>query len=227
MNSTVLVKPRIALVLALGILTAVLRAAGDEPDLAPEEPSATIQNRSIQLKPSGAEFQIPESWLKWHAEFKNNLHLSRRELEKVKNGAGEWDKEYAEIVNSVLPFSKCAAHVGDEGWGAQAVSWIDLQVRVYIVDMTPEQVVSKASKEGVAIASKRSKDVSMTASKQKEWRRATVSYSLWYGDYGGKAKIDFYARAFGKQTAVLVFMHARGDQPIDDIVESFKWDGEN
>jgi hypothetical protein len=224
MNSTVLANSRIALVLVLAVLTTGLRAAGKEPNSARAERSATIQERTIQLKPSGAEFQIPESWLEWHAQFKNNLHLSRAELEKVRNAVGEWDREYAEVVNAVLPYSKCAVHVGDEGWGRDSVSFADLQVRAYIVEMTPQQVLEKVSKDGAAQAAKFSKEVSTSQGKQEDWQRASVSYSLWYGDYGGKAKVDFYSRTFGKRTAVLVFMHAWDKQPIVDIVKSFKWE---
>ena len=83
----------------------------------------------IRLNPSGATFKIPESWLKWHAGFKNNLHLTRAELDKVKTAEGNWDKEYAHIANELLPFSQCVAHVGGEGWGRDAVSYADLQLR--------------------------------------------------------------------------------------------------
>ena len=227
MNSTPgRVKLATRLVLCICILTAAMRAAGEEPESTPTELSATIQERTIHLQPSGAEFQIPKGWLEWHAQFKNNLHLTRAELEKVKNAAGEWDREYAEVVNAVLPFSKCAVHVGDEGWGGDGVSFADLQVRAYVVDMTPEQVLEKVSKDGVAQASKFSKKVSTSQGKQENWQRGSVSYSVWYGDYGGKATIDFYARTFGKQTAVLVLMHAWDKQPIEEIVKSFKWEGD-
>ena len=120
MNSTVWVP--IALVFAIGIQLTALRATGEEPESARAESSATIQNRTIQLKPSGAEFEIPEAWLAWHAQFKNNLHLTRAELEKVKNAEGDWDKEYAEVLNAVIPFARCAVHVGGEGWGGHRVS---------------------------------------------------------------------------------------------------------
>ncbi|HKA06546.1 MAG TPA: hypothetical protein VKD71_04760, partial [Gemmataceae bacterium] len=198
-----------------------------QPGPASVEPHATLEGRKIHLKPSGATFEIPERWLKWYASDKNNLHLSRAELEKVKVAEGEWDKEYAEVVNAVLPFSKCAVHAGGEGWGRHGVSYADLQMRAYVVVMTPEQVQEKLSKDGVARASKFSKDVSVAQSRHGDWRRGTVSYSLWYRDYGGTAKVDVYARAFGKQAAVLVFMHTdhkiSDTDSVQEILKSFTW----
>lgn len=190
------------------------------------EPHATFQGGTIHLEPCGASFKIPEPWLKWHAEFKNNLHLSRADLAKVKDGEGDWDKEYAEVVNAVLPFSNCAAHAGGEGWGRQSVSFTDLQMRAYIVDMTPKQVQEKLSKDGVARASKFSKHVSVAQARHGDWSRGSVSYLLHYGDYGGTAQVDMYARAFATQTAVLVFMHIEDrDKEFEQekILESFRW----
>ncbi|HEV3136516.1 MAG TPA: hypothetical protein VGZ26_01405, partial [Pirellulales bacterium] len=57
-------------------------------------------------------------------------------------------------------------------------------------------------------------------------QRATLRYNLWYTDYGGTANVDVFARSFGKQTAVLVFMYsdsARGPRKeVSEIVKSFK-----
>jgi hypothetical protein len=89
---------------------------------------ATLDGRTVALHPSGTTFEIPASFLKWHKQFKNNLHLSRAELQKVERGAGDWDTEYAKVINAVLPFDKCAVHIGGEGWGRDAVSFADLQM---------------------------------------------------------------------------------------------------
>lgn len=187
---------------------------------------ASIEGNVIRLNPSGATFKIPERWLKWHAGFKNNLHLTRAELDKVKTAEGDWDTEYAHIANELLPFSQCVAHVGGEGWGRDAVSYADLQMRAYLTDTSAENVQTKLAKHGKAWASKYSKDVSVTQSKHDKWHRASVTYVLSYGDYGGKATVDVYAQEIGKQTAVLVFMHSdyRGASgPVEEILKSFAW----
>ena len=47
-------------------------------------------------------------------------------------------------------------------------------------------------------------------------------------DYRAPGRIDFYTREFGRQTAVLVFMHSPSARvpwaaSIDEIVKSFTW----
>lgn len=203
-------------------------ASGREPeqDAVKEERSATIKDRVVRIKPTGATFEIPESWLKWHAGFKNNLHLTRAELEKIKTAEGDWDKEFSEIVNQLLPFSECAAHVGGEGWGSEGVSFADLQMRVYVTQTSAEKVQAKMVESGKTWASKFSKEVTVARAEGGKWRRATLSYAMWYGDYGATATIDVYAQEFGMQTAVLVFMHTnyRGaSAPLHEILRSFAW----
>jgi hypothetical protein len=186
-------------------------------------PHAVRRGRTIVLQPSGFSFTIPEKWLEWHADHRNNLHLSREELEAVKDGAGEWDTEYGQVVNASLPFSKCAAHVGSEGWGRKGVAWSDVQVRAYVVASAPKDVQETVAKEGAARAKKFSDRVTDVRSMEDGWHRATVSYVRWYGDYGGIAYVDAYARRFGDETAVLVFMYCEGGRsaPVADIVKSF------
>lgn len=77
---------------------------------------ASRQDRTIILHPSGAHFDIPPRWIDWFMEFHNNLHLTRSELARAQKGEGEWDTEYAAVVNSLLPFDSCLAHLGGEGW---------------------------------------------------------------------------------------------------------------
>ncbi len=74
----------------------------------------------------------------------NNLHLSRDELELVREGSGEWDTEYAQVLALLLDFDQCAAHVGGSGWGADGGGYGDLQLRVYRVSETPEEIVARA-----------------------------------------------------------------------------------
>src|SRR5262249_25231963 len=54
-------------------------------------PSATRDGRTITLKPTGASFKVPKDWVEWYDEFKNNFHLTHKQLDAVAKGAGEWD----------------------------------------------------------------------------------------------------------------------------------------
>ena len=126
-----------------------------------------------------------------------------------RGGAGEWDTEYASVSNAVLPFDRCCAHLGEEGWGRQAASYGDLQVRVYDLDDAPQNVERRVAAKGVA-------DVERFAGKgpmvrqdlAPSWRRTVLSFDRDYGDYGGTANVDFRVRGFGKRTLVFVFMYS-------------------
>jgi hypothetical protein len=188
---------------------------------------ALICGRAIELQPPGASFRIPQAWLEWDAKFHNNIHRTPADLKKVRVGDGEWDKEYAEIVNSVLPFDSCLVHAGGEAWGKNAVSFADVQMRAYIVELPPRQIAARMANKGRCVAMRYSKKVALTRSEFDKWLRVTLSYDLWYTDYGGTANVDVFARAFGNQTAVLVFMYsdavpARRSE-VETIVESFRW----
>jgi hypothetical protein len=192
------------------------------------------------MHPMGA-FRIPEDWLAWDRQFHDNLHLSRGELEKVKDGAGEWDTEYGQVVNAALPFEDCAAHVGGEGWGLQGDSFGDLQMRGYLSDRSKQQLEKQISEGGFAAAralpnapSERQLDAlfprhsdappTIERSKAGAWDKVVITYLLWYGDYGGTAHVEFYLRSVNGHTAVLVFMHAGGqNEAIQQILQSFTW----
>src|SRR4051794_10868901 len=85
--------------------------------------AATRSGRTITLHPLNAKFVLPRAWISWYQSFHNNLHLTPKELESVRDGQGEWDTEYARVVNSVLPFRECVAHLGGEGWGKESSSF--------------------------------------------------------------------------------------------------------
>jgi hypothetical protein len=176
---------------------------------------ATRSGRTIQLHPSDIIFQVPQDWLEWDAQVHNNFHLNHRELRSVRIGHGEWDSEYGSVVNASLPFDDCAAHVGGEGWGWQSVSFGDLQVRAYVTSLSADDVLLRVKTQGFRAA----QDIAwgqdgfaaggkaiFSDSTEKGWQHATISYPLWYGDYGGTAPIDFYIRNAGRYRLVLVFM---------------------
>jgi len=48
----------------------------------------------------------------------------------------------------------------------------------------------------------------------KDWQRATIEYPLWYGDYGGTAKIDFYIKDASPYHLVLVFMGGAANEKL-------------
>ena len=188
-------------------------------------PSAVRDGALIKLLPSGATLKVPSDWVEWNRKFGNNFHLTHQQLDAVAMGAGDWDTEYASVCNAVLPFDGCAAHLGDDGWGEKGVSYADLQVRVYQLDDAPETVERWIETDGKADIWRFSRASPVLERDGKSlWRRTMLSFWVSYGDYGGKANVDFRARRFGDQTFVFVFMYSdfqSQDEAITGILESF------
>ena len=185
-------------------------------------PSSTRDEALVMTVGPGPRFEVPAKWLTWHAEHANNMHLSRPELEAVREGAGDWDTEYAQVLASVLDFDRCSAHVGGEGWGGGAVSYGDLQLRVYVLDELPTDVLERLDSTlmgGIV------KDITLEMGEP--WTRALLHWDNWYGDYGGAAFLDLRLRRFETATVVLAGMYADGPESLeaqlDAIVASTCW----
>ena len=178
-------------------------------------PCAIVEGRTVHLVPSGIKFNVPQSWLDWQARFHNNFHLTRWQLYEVKTGFGEWDSEYAQVANAVLPFELCAVHAGDEGWGLSGVSFGDLQLRVYVADWALADLKNRIATGGLDQANLVAKNARLSSSTYDSWQRDAISYEVFYGDYGGTAHVDFYSQSRSGKTVVFVFMYAQ--QHTDDI----------
>jgi hypothetical protein len=193
---------------------------------------STREGQKIILYPSGVSFRIPQKWLEWHERFHDNLHLTRDELEKVRDGDGEWDTEYGKVVNATLPFADCAAHVGGEGWGRGGSSFGDVQLRAYISDLGEREILSRIHGQAFDAARRVARPfptspalaelapgTDVTDRKERQWRKLIIRYPLWYGDYGGVARVRFYVATIEKETLVLVFMGGE-DEEVDGILQS-------
>ena len=185
-------------------------------------PSSTREAAVVTTVGPGPRFEVPAQWLIWHADFANNLHLTRPELEAVREGAGDWDTEYAQVLAAVLDHDHCSAHVGGEGWGAEAVGFGDLQMRVYVLDELPTDVLDRL---GSTLMGGIVQDIEIELSEP--WTRAVLHWDNWYGDYGGPANLDLRLRRFETATVVLAGMYADGfDDPkaqFEAIVAGTCW----
>jgi hypothetical protein len=189
-----------------------------------ERPFATRDGTTIVLKPSGATFQVPQEWVERFRKFGNNIHLTHQQLDAVARGAREWHTEYASVCNAVLPFDRCAAHVGGGGWGRQSVSYIALQVRIYDLDEDLDEIEQAIKTRGAADVTRITKNAAaLECSIKDSWRKCVFSYRRWYYDYGATAHVDFRFRRLGERTFVFVFMYTEVDQKtITAILDSFK-----
>lgn len=186
-------------------------------------PYSVLEGRTVRLKPYDATFDIPESWLTPQPvpTPTKNLHLSWRDLSDLYWNDGG-DAEDAEVINSVLSFQDCAAHVGDRGWGNYL--WNDLQGRVYIVDLTPEEVAARVETRGLDKALSVFEGVSLISETHSAWRKLTLDIMDAPTHFILMKRLDFYYRSFGNKTVVFVFLHAGGfDETINGILNSFEW----
>lgn len=183
-------------------------------------PCAVLQENRISLPQSKVKFEVPHKWLEWQAQFGNNFHLTRWQLYRVETGGGEWDSEYAQVTNAVLPFENCAVHAGGEGWGLRAVSFADLQMRAYTGNWELMEVRQRVLDQGLPEAKTVGGDALFSSAMRGDWQRDSISYNLFYGDYGGTAHVDFYSRRIDGKTVVLVFMYESTDE-VDQILDSF------
>jgi hypothetical protein len=192
-------------------------------------PYSVLEGTTVRIKPYDATFEIPESWLTPNPipTPAKNLYLSYQELNELYGNDGS-DAEEAQVINSVLSFADCAAHVGDRGWGNYL--WNDLQGRVYITDLTPEAVAPRVEKQGRNKASKLFERVSVISGNHGKWEERTLDIldAPSWSDFILAKSLDFCYRSFGSKTVVFVFLHAdRFDKEINLLLDSFKWSNES
>src|SRR5262245_19659592 len=168
---------------------------------------AIVSEQTVVIKPYDISFSLPASWLEWQQKYHNNIHSTRRELHRTKYGEREWDFEYARIVNALLPYDKCVLHAGGEGWGRESGSFGDLQVRLYLGDFNIEQIENDVRTHGSRVAQKVGKNVEVTRDELVGWPRVSLTYDLWFDDYGGKARIDFCLRRVNDVSTLFVLMY--------------------
>ncbi|MHC4527181.1 MAG: WD40 domain-containing protein, partial [Planctomycetota bacterium] len=189
---------------------------GPQGYLAPGSSVATTNDyESIIISGINLQFGVPQRWTTWYNEFKDNFHLSRQELDSVMQAEGEWDFEFATLVNSILPFQGCAAHVGGESWGKNSISFADVQLRAYLLAGGPEGIedavraMSTQRPSSIFGRGHATYDESFRLEQDSGslWRKTRISYGAAYGDYGSTAHIDFRLRQFGSTAAAFVFMY--------------------
>jgi hypothetical protein len=212
--------------------------ASEEKSLRPIDCSATTtENRDTVTIPCiPVQFTVPSQWIEWHDQFNNNFHLTDTALDSVRDGdLADWDYEYARVLNFLFPYSACALHVGGEGWGYDGVSYVDIQLRVYvftnslsrinreiirIMDETPETMF--AEKDTILVHGVRIQyDTAFTVSQDssREWHQTVITFTIGYTDYGGLAHIDFRIKKIGDKAVAFVFMYTGSARNKDEILD--------
>jgi hypothetical protein len=201
---------------------------------------SVVQGNIVRMQPYGALFRFPLEWV-------GNTQVTRTELRTVEKGDGEWDRQYATIVNAALPFEDCSV----QAKGTESASRI--QMRAYIMHRNIIDVEKRIRERGISAAKRlptvptdrfsagkglpsRVENVAARQDKVGEWDRILITSDLWFLDYGGTASVEFYVANHENWTAVLVFMYsqptsaASGQRPpdvtrqsIQYILRSFSW----
>lgn len=180
--------------------------------------SATRQGKVLIIAPLGRKLSVP-------APFDGAVVLTRpAEMRGLETSSSEWNGAYATILNAALPFDACIAHLAEEGW-QDGVSFGDVTMRLYAVRESEDEVARAIATGATSAAhwvgcTPRSSFGASGWTENHErrgaWRRTAVSAQLWYGDYGGTARVDLRFRRKGEGTIVVAFFYEgapREDEP--------------
>ena len=206
------------------------------PDPVPSD-SARIADGRLFIEPLGASFEIPPAWLEpppkgygpgedcnTHSALASRTHVSRESIPKLANATGPWDREFSNVVDSVLPFASTVAQLGAEGWGAESKCYGDLQVRVYVSELAIDSIARRVRTRGQEIANKFFPTKALE-SDSVGWRIQKLEWDAIYGDYGASTYVEFLSRCVGRKTLTLVLMYSYGRKPELDralILNSFR-----
>lgn len=191
-------------------------------------PYSVLEGTTVRVQPYNASFKIPESWLipKVISNMPTkNLFLSWQDLneinsiDKYSNG---FDYEDAQVINAVMPFEDCAIHFGDKAWNNGL--WNDLQGRIYITNLTPEEVEAKVENQGLKTAKDVFEEVKIVSDNYEEWKIKSLKITDAPTHFILMKRLNFYYHRFDNKTVVFVFLYADDfDKTIGEILNSFEW----
>lgn len=192
-------------------------------------PHSTLDNTTVYIQPYGAYFEIPEAWLTQRPapdRHVKNLFLSWTDLNEVNQIDREpfgFDTEDADVINAVLPFEDCVAHVGDRGWGNGL--WNDLQSRIYITQLTPDEIVRRLESDGLKTAQSNFEKASFEASTYNEWNKFSFRILDAPTHFMLFKRLTFFLRRENDATVVFVILQADSfEDEVAILLNSFRWE---
>jgi hypothetical protein len=180
--------------------------------------TSRIDGDRVVVEPVGISFELPPYWRDsvyrvahkrqgCGAGSPGTVYTNpSRQRQELASARGEWDAEFSAVSDSVLSLRDLALHAGAQPWG-RGNCFNDLQVRVYVVESTPSEVLSHVQSIGVPTADRRFKS-SFAATDSGGWRIGRLSWNAFYYDYGSTARMDYYVQSVGGRSVVLLFMYA-------------------
>jgi hypothetical protein len=221
----------------VALLALIIALSVTRPNPTPSD-SARIANGRLIIEPLGSSFEIPPTWLEpqpkgygagqdceTHSPLSSRTHISRESLQQLSNATGPWDKEFSNVVDSVLPFASTVAQVGAEGWGAESKCFGDLQVRVYVSELAVDSIARQVRTRGQQTANRFFPTKATEEADSLGWRIQKLQWDAFYYDYGAPTYVEFLSRRIGTKTLTLVLMYSIGRKPELDreiILSSFR-----
>ena len=198
--------------------------------------TARISDDRLVVEPLGFSFAIPGLWLGKPGPPKllfcdahpagsvsDRILTERSRFLQLQNPVGEWKKEYAAVIDSVMPFDALVAHLGGDPWNGHCSA---LQMRVYVQDsstLSPRAVSSR----GAASAARYFKPVQNVRADSTGWEVTRIFWDAFYYDYGGTAQVEFWSRIVRNRRVTLVFMYTPWVEHhramISSILESVRY----
>lgn len=215
----------------LGVTVFAIAACGSVEDgkgapSAAERLHASAAGSLIVLLPTNIVFQPLPVPIDNARPEERTLALDPKSIDALKDPRGEWDPQFAAIIESVVPLKECICHIGDDGWGEASASWFSLHMRVYEPTADLAEIDRRISTDGLATARRLGKDAAFADRVVGDWRIARIDVDLHFDDYGGRASVEFAVTTIADRRLVVVLMFA-GDQPNvrnrDRILRSFEY----
>jgi len=156
---------------------------------------------------------VPEEWLTRElAGCPAAIYTLPNQLDSIRAlpVEGEWNPQYAAVIQAVFPDDSIAAHLGSEEWpGGRKFS--DLQIRVYESAQSATALLETVRSSGLAaaqsIGSMLDGEVRFETSTIGSWSGVSLYMPVHFYDYGGTATVRVFVAECATRTATIVFMH--------------------
>jgi hypothetical protein len=178
--------------------------------------TAYLSGDRLMVEPLGFSIEIPALWLgkpgppgllfcdaNPAGTISDRILTDRSSLEQLRSPRGEWKREYAAVVDSVMPFTALTAHLGGDPWNGTCGA---PQMRVYVQDSAATSPKLLAQR-GVESAERFFRPVQRVQTDSAGWEITRIFWEGFYYDYGGTAQVEFWSRRIRNRRVTLVFMY--------------------
>ena len=165
----------------------------------------TVKDHRVTLIEFDASIELPLHWSAATVPEDSDSDFEREELQALRRSTREWDQQYCIILNSFLPFEALAFQAGEKSWKGHATVF-DPFMRVYVVEFSPREIWRRLNDSGARAIDEATKGRGPDPSysfepyrkynweKKLMWDFSRISYAfeLWFGDYGGRTRVDLF-----------------------------------